>query len=701
MRLWYMFQWHLLAAVLFVVVGANVEPKSRIEGIANVTMCQETEKVNRVCLRIHLNSSLFTDGSRIGLVCKLYDHPQHTPEHIDMAWFATATSTHCKDGDKVCQLRIHQLLPDSTYYAFCSGWWNDHFFKVWPNCPSTEPSCGVRVQTVDQKGAPHCTTTHFASSLLIVVYIVWSFLFDRVHILHETGVAVLVGLAAGYVVQSATGETVMFSYDTFNLFLLPMVIFSAGFNLRKRNFFRYSTYIVSFGLIGTVVTFVLIFFISRAWLSDHVDYAGQRITLTPRQLLIMAAVLASTDTVAPIAFLPAEAFPRLFAVVFGEGVLNDVVSILLSSAAAESSELPDTFSLCTNLLYFFGTSFAVGIAFGLATTLLFRYAPPLRSGSLKPCALVILLNYLCYVFSDMVAISAVFALFVSAVVSGHYASHWLDDKTRGFTQEVAEILSYCAEAFVFGYFGLTAVHHLCKGSFCVNVILIYLSSVFIARFATIALITLVLWLLRCCHDLSLTVRELMVVSLAGCMRGTIAYALIVRALPATLNAVQETMVSTILFIVLANAIFTGGLFPLVLKVLGITARAAEADELAAALAQVEVPCSTSAESLTRTLQALPRQRSLPNVMNPRNHMHGAWHHIDNVYFKPFLRPRRQETHPGSARSCRTLQGGLVEAEAIATPTDAPVHRQHLSDINEQQEHNPGQAQPASELDAGH
>ncbi|CAE7763444.1 NHX4, partial [Symbiodinium pilosum] len=158
----------------------------------------------------------------------------------------------------------------------------------------------------------------------------------------------------------------MFSY-----YLLPMVIFAAGFNLDKQKFFRYGGYIFALGITGTVCIFVLIYFGSDLFTIHPVN--GEPFVIPAQNRLILASVLASTDTVAPMAFVSASDFPQLYAVIFGEGVLNDVVSILLSTSVEDATKMPPLLELCGNLLRVFACSSALGVAFGLATSLLFKH----------------------------------------------------------------------------------------------------------------------------------------------------------------------------------------------------------------------------------------------------------------------------------------------------------------------------------------
>jgi hypothetical protein len=81
----------------------------------------------------------------------------------------------------------------------------------------------------------------------------------------------------------------------------------------------------------------------------------------------------------------------------------------------------------------------------------------------------------------------------------------------------------------------------------------------------------VLRALRLWGRLALRVNEWTLIAFSGCMRGVIAYALILHALPDQdrQSAAQTIMVSTVLGIVLLNCLVFGGLFPCVLSALKI------------------------------------------------------------------------------------------------------------------------------------
>ena len=58
--------------------------------------------------------------------------------------------------------------------------------------------------------------------------------------------------------ETSFAKTLKFDAEVFFVLILPPIIFAAGYNLRKKFFFKYIFYILLFGVIGTVVNFILV-----------------------------------------------------------------------------------------------------------------------------------------------------------------------------------------------------------------------------------------------------------------------------------------------------------------------------------------------------------------------------------------------------------------------------------------------------------
>jgi sodium/hydrogen exchanger-like protein 6/7 len=159
----------------------------------------------------------------------------------------------------------------------------------------------------------------------------------------------------------------------FFTFILPPIIFAAGYNLRRRSFFKYFLYIFLYGVLGTIVTFSVVapltyWINSKNWfaitfsnhelpvIDDNIITANvthalnetvanmtefvnnsdigqvvynRAISFSLKEILLFSAVISATDTVAALTFIKEEQEPKLFAILFGEGVINDAVCIVL------------------------------------------------------------------------------------------------------------------------------------------------------------------------------------------------------------------------------------------------------------------------------------------------------------------------------------------------------------------------------------
>ena len=102
-------------------------------------------------------------------------------------------------------------------------------------------------------------------ALLLFVYIFFqSYLESKhLHCIHETGIGILIGLAFGYILYILEDEKALFKFDgeKFFNFILPPIIFAAGYNLKKGCFFKFIGYINLYAVLGTLVNFFVTYFL--------------------------------------------------------------------------------------------------------------------------------------------------------------------------------------------------------------------------------------------------------------------------------------------------------------------------------------------------------------------------------------------------------------------------------------------------------
>ncbi|OXB56924.1 hypothetical protein ASZ78_012363 [Callipepla squamata] len=127
---------------------------------------------------------------------------------------------------------------------------------------------------------------------------------------------------------------VTFDPEVFFNILLPPIIFHAGYSLKKRHFFRNLGSILAYAFLGTAVSCFIIgnLMYGVVKLMKLVGQLSDKFYYT--DCLLFGAIISATDPVTVLAiFNELHADVDLYALLFGESVLNDAVAIVLSSPA--------------------------------------------------------------------------------------------------------------------------------------------------------------------------------------------------------------------------------------------------------------------------------------------------------------------------------------------------------------------------------
>jgi NhaP-type Na+/H+ or K+/H+ antiporter len=95
-------------------------------------------------------------------------------------------------------------------------------------------------------------------------------------------------------------------------------------------------------------------------------------------VLLLSATLTATDTVAVLALLKKSKFPKVHTIIFGEGILNDAVAIILFKITLKINNHSDQMNVLsaagvTQFLKTFVVVTILSIILGLAIGYLFLY----------------------------------------------------------------------------------------------------------------------------------------------------------------------------------------------------------------------------------------------------------------------------------------------------------------------------------------
>lgn len=156
----------------------------------------------------------------------------------------------------------------------------------------------------------------------------------QIHILHETGIGIIIGFLFGGILYLGGSITqINFDEEIFFYGLLPPMIFAGGYNLKKKDFGKNFKYILIYGLVGTITSFGIIFGLTVLvnelhWIiplrsDSHIEH------LETALIIKYSATISATDSVAALTLIKSSEFPKIFSIIFGEGMVNDAVAIIL------------------------------------------------------------------------------------------------------------------------------------------------------------------------------------------------------------------------------------------------------------------------------------------------------------------------------------------------------------------------------------
>ena len=182
--------------------------------------------------------------------------------------------------------------------------------------------------------------------ILLIMYVVLGGFMEHKHVSfgHETGVALVMGLIISACIHFFLGaeNDIPFNATVFFYVCLPPIIFASGFNMRRRRFFANIGYILFFGVAGTIFTFIifsglnyLVMYIDFMQMYNATTQAMEPLKLDFFECLVISSLLCSSDVIAAISIVKYEEQPKLFSIIFGEGIVNDAVALILFQTVAK------------------------------------------------------------------------------------------------------------------------------------------------------------------------------------------------------------------------------------------------------------------------------------------------------------------------------------------------------------------------------
>ncbi|CAI9275027.1 unnamed protein product [Lactuca saligna] len=369
---------------------------------------------------------------------------------------------------------------------------------------------------------------------LLCACIVIGHLLEESRWMNESITALFIGLCTGAIILLSTGGTnshlFVFSEDLFFIYLLPPIIFNAGFQVKKKQFFRNFMTIVLFGAIGTVISFTII-----SYGAINIFKRMNVGSLDLGDFLALGAIFSATDSVCTLQVLNQDETPLLYSLVFGEGVVNDATSVVIFNAVQNFDlsriTTSDAFQLVGNFFYLFVTSTVLGAGAGLLSAYIIKKLYFGRHSTDREVAIMILMAYMSYMLAELFYLSGILTVFFCGIVMSHYTWHNVTEKSRVTTKHAFATLSFISELFIFLYVGMDALD-IEKWNFVqdspgksIGVSSILLGLVLVGRGCFVFPLSFLANLAKKNAHEKITFRQQVLIWWAGLMRGAVSMAL--------------------------------------------------------------------------------------------------------------------------------------------------------------------------------
>mmetsp|Transcript_9362 Transcript_9362/g.14207 ORF Transcript_9362/g.14207 Transcript_9362/m.14207 type:complete len:224 (+) Transcript_9362:58-729(+) len=223
--------------------------------------------------------------------------------------------------------------------------------------------------------------------MMLMLYMSLGAMIEKYHLSfgHEASFVIIIGMIISFIQwqndNSDLVQLLQFSDNTFFYFCLPPIVFASGFNMQRGNFFANIKTIMLFGILGTFVAFfsfsaMTIKLKNMNFLKQYDGKTGlwSDLELTSPECMLMCSLLCSSDVIAAISLISYDKQPRLFSIVFGEGIINDAVSIILFNTVMKytstTTELTwqTPFTIIQDFLGLGFNSLFIGLVFGLISS---------------------------------------------------------------------------------------------------------------------------------------------------------------------------------------------------------------------------------------------------------------------------------------------------------------------------------------------
>ena len=420
-------------------------------------------------------------------------------------------------------------------------------------------------------------------SLMLIIYITSGPLLKKsgVKILHASGFTMIIGFVFTFIVKiiftnSNFFKGFQFNRNLFFTFILPWIIFSAGYNLKIESFLKYFRYIILFSFSGTLISFLIIsvftYILNKNQIfsyyenSSNGNYKKIILDFTVLEILQFSAAVSATDTISAVSLLMEDNEPKLNAISFGDSVINNAISIALFRIVSRVSANDDeklSFSISIEILIkcilLFIFSLMIGALVGIFFSRFLIYMKKFHLNRVQEISLMLLFAFISYTLCDLFNISPMISLLACGLTMSHYAYYNLNYQTREESALVSVCLNIIAEALVFSSLGMTILYFTYH-SFILNFFIYELIIIILCRIFTIFKQIYIIENIFNSRKFKLKLSHKSILTVVGSIRGAISFGLAI-SIHSNNNLYRDILISSCIYIVFLTNVILIAILP--------------------------------------------------------------------------------------------------------------------------------------------
>jgi NhaP-type Na+/H+ or K+/H+ antiporter len=293
----------------------------------------------------------------------------------------------------------------------------------------------------------------FISSLTYKIGKIW-----KLYWLPEVGVTIAVGALTGCIVYQSKHSDALstFSTELFFSYLLPIIIFSSGFQISLTQFSSYYTEIITLAVLGTLISVIVIGFL--LYLCGRFNIIT---SLSLMECLSFGSIISATDPVSTLAiFAEFNVQSSLYMIVLGSSILDDAIAVILLNTfnGFINTSFDALYALLTISSFFVVNlvgSTLLGMLIGLVMVYMLKIDRSLRSRKIMLVITCLATIYISYLTAYVFQISAIISTLYAAMVFKKYLGKFLPAEDIVFLKSFIDIISGIAENLVFFSIGMS------------------------------------------------------------------------------------------------------------------------------------------------------------------------------------------------------------------------------------------------------